>query len=157
MNDNNNFNVVLVAPEIPQNTGNIGRLCVSTNTRLHLIKPLGFSLEDKYLKRAGMDYWPQLKPDIYDCWDDFLAANPNAELLFFSTKTEKIFWDCQYPQNAYLVFGNEGHGLPLDFYEKYRDRMYTIPMCGDFCRSFNLANSVAISLFEGLRQQNVRT
>jgi tRNA (cytidine/uridine-2'-O-)-methyltransferase len=151
----NNFNVVLIAPEIPQNTGNIGRICVSTNTTLHLIKPLGFSLEDKYLKRAGMDYWKQLNPRIYDCWEDFLAANPDAKLMFLSTKTEKVFWDFKYPENAYLVFGSEGHGLPQEFYERYRDRLYTIPMSGDFCRSFNLANSVAIALFEGLRQQNV--
>lgn len=151
--DKKNFNVVLMTPEIPQNTGNIGRLCVSTNTTLHLIKPLGFSLEDKYLKRAGMDYWKQLNPRIYDSWDDFLVSNPDAELMFFSTKADKFFWDCQYPDNAYLVFGSEGGGLPSEFYEKYHEYLYTIPMNGSFCRSFNLANSVAIALFEGLRQQ----
>ena len=156
MDNKNNFHVVLVNPEIPQNTGNIGRLCVSTNTTLHLIKPLGFSLEDKYLRRAGMDYWKKLNPKIYDSWEDFLAANPDAELMFLSTKTKKVFWECEYPDGAYLVFGSEGSGLPPEFYDKYQKQLYTIPMEGDFCRSFNLANSVAITLFEGLRQRKAK-
>lgn len=149
----NGFNIVLVTPEIPQNTGNIGRLCVSTGTTLHLIKPLGFSLEDKYLKRAGMDYWKELNPQIYESWDEFLKLNPDAELFFLSTKAEKLFWECPYPDNSFLVFGSEGGGLPEEFYRQYNDRLYKIPMNGKFCRSFNLANSAAIALFEGIRRR----
>lgn len=149
---NTQFNIVLVAPEIPQNTGNIGRLCVSTNTRLHLIKPLGFSLDDKYLKRSGMDYWQYLDLQIYESWDEFERRNENAILYFLSTKGEKSFWDCPYEQNCFLVFGSEGKGLDMEFHRKYQSAMYTIPMPGKFHRSFNLANSAAIALFEGLRR-----
>ncbi len=151
----NTFNVVLVHPEIPQNTGNIGRLCVSTNTRLHLIEPLGYSLSDKYLKRSGMDYWKFLDVTIYKDWKDFTEKNPDAEMFFLSTKTTKLFWDCPYPDNCFLVFGNEGSGLPLEFYDIYKDRLYTLPMDGTFHRSLNLANSVAVALFEGLRRKHI--
>ncbi|MFA7231551.1 MAG: TrmH family RNA methyltransferase, partial [Victivallaceae bacterium] len=96
------FNLVLVHPEIPQNTGNIGRLCVSTNTRLHLIKPLGFSLEDKYLKRSGMDYWQYLELTIYEDWEDFLSRNQNPTMYFFSTKGSNGFWDCPYEPGCFL-------------------------------------------------------
>lgn len=146
------FNLVLVHPEIPQNTGGIGRLCVSTGSRLHLIKPLGFSLDDRYVKRAGMDYWPHVELTLYENWEDFLARNPGAELYFFSTKTERSFWKCEYRPGSFLVFGNEGSGLPPHFYADYADRMYTIPMTGSFFRSLNLANSAAIALYEGLRR-----
>ncbi|MCF6177201.1 MAG: tRNA (cytidine(34)-2'-O)-methyltransferase [Victivallaceae bacterium] len=149
----NLFNVVLFAPEIPQNSGNIGRLCVSTQTRLHLIKPLGFDLTDKYIKRSGMDYWQYLDLTVYENWQDFLARNPEADLYFFTTKTTKSFWDCPYALNSFLVFGNEGHGLPEEFYQTYSEQLYTIPMTGEFHRSFNLANSVAIALFEGIRRE----
>jgi len=146
------FNIVLVSPEIPQNTGNIGRLCVNTGCRLHLIKPLGYSLDDKYVKRAGMDYWPHLDLNVYENWNDFLTRNPDAAMYFFSTKTERVFWDCPYELNSYLVFGNEGHGLPPEFYETYRDRLYTIPMTGEHCRSLNLSNAAAVVTYEGLRK-----
>ncbi len=148
------FHIVLVHPEIPQNTGAIGRLCVSTDTKLHLIEPLGFSLEDKYLKRAGMDYWNYLDKQIYPDWDAFLQANPDAEekLFFLSTKGTKSFWDISYPEGSYFAFGNEGHGLPKPFYERYAEKLITIPMRGTFHRSLNLANSTAIMLFEALRQ-----
>lgn len=151
----NSYNVVLVHPEIPQNTGNIGRLCVSTNTRLHLIEPLGYSLDDKYLKRSGMDYWKFLDVIVYKDWKEFIEKNPDAEMFFFSTKTDKIFWDCPYPANCFLVFGNEGSGLPPEFYDIYKDRLYTLPMGGKFHRSLNLANSVAVALFEGLRRNYI--
>lgn len=147
------YNIVLVRPEIPQNTGNIGRLCVNTGARLHLIKPLGFSLDEKHLKRAGMDYWNKIDLHIYEDWNDFLDRNPDAELYFFSTKTEQIYWECPYNEGAFLVFGNEGHGLPDEFYSEYSDRLYTIPMPGAMTRSLNLANSTAIVLYEGLRRQ----
>lgn len=148
----NTYNVVLVHPEIPQNTGNIGRLCVSTNTRLHLIEPLGYSFDDKYLKRSGMDYWQYLDVTIYKDWEEFKQKNPEAELYFLSTKATKVFWDCPYPDNCFLVFGSEGAGLPAEFYDIYKERLYMLPMTGKFHRSFNLANSVAVALFEGLRR-----
>ena len=146
------FHIVLVAPEIPQNTGTIGRLCVSTDAKLHLIKPLGFSLDEKHLKRAGMDYWPHLELAVYETWDDFLAANPDAHLLFCSTKGVATYWDVSYPEECFLVFGSESHGLPPEFYERYRDRLATIPMEGKFHRSLNLANAASIVLYEALRQ-----
>ncbi len=146
------YNIVLVNPDIPQNTGNIGRLCVSTNTTLHLIEPLGFSIDEKAVKRAGLDYWKHLDLKIYKNWNIFLEENPKAVLSFFSTKTKKSFWNCEYIDNSFLVFGSESSGLPEDFYQQYKDQLYTIPMKGDYCRSLNLANSVAIVLYEGLRR-----
>ena len=150
------FNIVLVAPEIPQNTGNIGRICVSTNCRLHLVKPYGFILDDKHLRRAGMDYWQFLDVTEYENWDDFLERNPGAEMVFFSTKGERCYWEIDYPENLYLVYGNEGHGLPEEFYLRYHDKLCTIPMPGDHSRSLNLANSVALGIYEGLRQMELK-
>ncbi|MBQ7395698.1 MAG: tRNA (cytidine(34)-2'-O)-methyltransferase [Lentisphaeria bacterium] len=147
-----NFNITLFEPEIPQNTGSIGRLCVSTGCKLHLIEPLGFSLEDKYLKRAGMDYWNKLDYTIYPNWDKFMQSNPDAVLHFFSTHGTTSFYDVEYSPGDYLVFGKESAGLPQEFYEKYRDRMRIIPMPGEFFRSINLANSVSIALYEAMRQ-----
>ena len=152
MSNNKILNIVLFNPEIPQNTGNIGRLCVCNNHRLHLIKPLGFELTDKYLKRAGMDYWQYLDYRIYENWEDFCEKNPEANIHFLSTKTKKIFWDCEFKANDYLIFGSEGKGLPPHFYEDYRDKLITIPMDGEHCRSLNLANSVSIVMFEAMRQ-----
>ena len=147
------FNIVLFEPEIPQNTGSIGRMCVSTDTRLHLIKPLGFELTDKYLKRAGMDYWQYIDLNIYENWEDFLAKNPqDIKLYFFTTKTERSFWECPYEEDAYLVFGSESKGLNEYLYQKYEDNQYTIPMTGKFHRSLNLACSAGIVLYEGLRR-----
>ncbi|MBQ9789018.1 MAG: tRNA (cytidine(34)-2'-O)-methyltransferase [Lentisphaeria bacterium] len=147
------FNIVLFEPEIPQNTGSIGRMCVSTDTRLHLIKPLGFELTDKYLKRAGMDYWQYIDLHIYENWEDFLAKNPqDIKLYFFTTKTEKSFWECPYEEDAYLVFGSESKGLNDYLYKKYQNNQYTIPMTGQFHRSLNLACSAGIVLYEGLRR-----
>ncbi len=150
------FNIVLVAPEIPQNTGNIGRICVSTNCRLHLVKPYGFILDDKHLRRAGMDYWQFLDVTEYENWDDFLERNSGAEMVFFSTKGERSYWEIDYPENLYLVYGNEGHGLPEEFYLRYHDKLCTIPMPGDHSRSLNLANSVALGIYEGLRQMELK-
>ena len=147
------FNIVLVAPEIPQNTGSIGRLCVCTECRLHLIRPLGFSLDEAHLRRAGMDYWRHLDLSVYDDWDDFLECNHHPERMFFcSTKTERRLYSQRFLQGDWFVFGNEGHGLPPDFYERYRERLWTLPMPGEQCRSLNLANSVSIVVYEGLRQ-----
>lgn len=146
------FNIVLVAPEIPQNTGNIGRICVDAGCRLHLIEPLGFVIDDKHLKRAGMDYWQHLDYVRYANFDEFLAQNPNACLRFFTTKGHVAYWDVDYPDNVYLVFGSESHGLPPDFYARYQRSLVTIPMPGTHSRSLNLANSVAIAAMEVLRQ-----
>ena len=147
------FNIVLVAPEIPQNTGTIGRLCVCTDARLHLVKPLGFSLDEAHLRRAGLDYWPYLDWCVYEDWGDFLARNGNpANMRFCSSKTKRSLYDCELHIGDYLVFGNEGHGLPPEFYERYSDSLWTLPMPGLHARCHNLANAVSIALYEGLRQ-----
>ena len=146
------FNIVLFAPEIPQNTGTIGRLAISTNCRLHLIEPLGFSLEDKYLKRAGLDYWQHLSPVIHPDWDSFISSEKPKKMFFISTHGEKSFFDAGYKIGDYLVFGRESAGLPPEMYEKYRDDMLLIPMPGEFSRSLNLANAVSITLYEAMRQ-----
>ena len=146
------FNIVLVAPEIPQNTGTIGRLAVSTGCVLHLIDPLGFSLDEKHLRRAGMDYWKHLHLCRYPNWEKFLEANPNAVLHFFSTHGNTSYYDVKYTPGDYLVFGRESAGLPPELYERYADRLRIIPMPGEFNRSLNLANSVSIALYEAMRQ-----
>ena len=146
------FNIVLVKPEIPQNTGNIGRLCVNTGSRLHLIKPLGFSLDDKYIRRAGMDYWKHVDCAIYENTDEFFRKNRDSRFYFFSTKGKKKYWDCAFEPGSFLIFGNEGSGFPEEFYDKYMGEMYTIPMTGKYARSMNLANAVAVALYEGIRK-----
>lgn len=146
------FNIVLVAPEIPQNSGTIGRLAVSTNSKLHLIKPLGFSLDDKYLKRAGLDYWQYLDLAVYENWDSFLADNPGGRMFFLSTHGTKSYFDTEYQIGDYLIFGRESGGLPPELYQKYSDSLRLIPMPGEHSRSLNLANSVSIVLYEALRQ-----
>jgi len=153
----NFLEIVLFEPQIPQNTGNIGRLCVNTDTKLHLIEPLGFSLDEKYIRRTGMDYWQYVSLNVHKSWSDFLKnVNDESSLFFFSTKGKKFFWDCPYKpeknERVYLVFGNETSGFSKEIYKKYADRLYTIPMYGKHCRSYNLANSVAIVLFEGIRK-----
>jgi tRNA (cytidine/uridine-2'-O-)-methyltransferase len=150
------IHIVLLEPEIPQNTGNIGRICVSTECRLHLIKPYGFILDDKHLRRAGMDYWQHLDVTEYENWDDFLNRNPEAEMVFFSTKGDRSYWDVEYRDNLYLVYGSESKGLPIDFYDRYAEQLCTIPMPGTHSRSLNLANSVALGIYEGLRQAEMR-
>lgn len=151
------LNIVLVRPEIPQNTGTIGRLCVSCGAKLHLIRPLGFSLEDKYVRRSGMDYWKFLDLAVYENWEEFAAANPeteeNGRWFFFSTKGETCYWDERYRDGDYLVFGSESCGFPAEFYARYREKLRIIPMNGRFYRSLNLANAASIALYEALRQQ----
>jgi tRNA (cytidine/uridine-2'-O-)-methyltransferase len=148
---NKKFNIVLISPEIPPNTGNIGRLCVNTNSTLHLVKPLGFSLDDRYIRRAGMDYWKHLDLTVHESVGDFLRFSQNKTRYFFSTKVNQTIYQCPYEDDSFLIFGNEGSGLPPEFYERFKDNTYTIPMPGNNARSLNLANSVAIVLFEGLR------
>lgn len=147
------LNIVLINPEIPFNTGNIGRSCVATGTRLHLVGKLGFKIASKEIRRSGLDYWPNLDYRRYETWEDFLAKEqPAREKLFFlSTKGKTAYWDVPIPADAFLCFGAEGFGLPKEFYEEYKDRLFTIPMTGPV-RSLNLSSSAAIVLFETLRQ-----
>ena len=146
------INIVLLEPEIPANTGNIGRTCVATGTRLHLIEPLGFSLSEKALKRAGMDYWSELDVTTYVNYEDFLTRNPDAKLYFATTKGRHIYSDAQYEDNCYIMFGKESAGIPEEILKEHPDTCVRIPMIGE-TRSLNLSNSVAIVLYEALRQQ----
>ena len=124
---------------------------MNTDTALHLVKPLGFSLEDKYIKRAGMDYWQHLNLTVHDSLDEFLRYSDETPRYFFSTKTNRTYYESPFENGAYLIFGNEGGGFPDSLYYNFRDSLYTIPMCGKHARSLNLANSAAIVLYEGLR------
>lgn len=143
--------IVLYEPEIPANTGNISRTCAVTGSPLHLIEPLGFSLADRYLKRAGLDYWDKLDLHIHKSWGDFLAANPGANLYLFSTKAQKNYGEITYKAKDFLVFGPETRGLPKEILEGNYGVPVRIPM-GREIRSLNLSNSVAIGLYEALRQ-----
>lgn len=146
------FHVVLHQPEIPQNTGSIGRLCVCTNAKLHLIHPLGFDTSDYYLRRAGLDYWEKLAPTHYENWADFLARNPAKRLWFTSTKGERLHTQAAYEDGDGFVLGQETKGLPADIIEAHRDQLIKIPMPGDFHRSLNQAQAAAVVLYEALRQ-----
>lgn len=145
------LNIVLYEPEIPANTGNIGRTCVATNTRLHLIEPLGFSLEEKQLKRAGMDYWKELDVTTYVNWADFCEKNPDAKLYYATTKAKHVYSDVHYEPDCYIMFGKESAGIPEEILKDNPDTCVRIPMVGE-TRSLNLSNSVAIVLYEALRQ-----
>lgn len=147
------FNIVLLEPEIPANTGNIGRTCVATDCRLHLIRPFGFIINDKMLKRSGLDYWPRLDVSYYDDWEDFLTKNPGADLYFATTKGRHVYSDVKYPEGAYIVFGRESGGIPEEILMQHPKRCVRIPMAGEE-RSLNLSNSVAIVLYEALRQHD---
>ncbi|MEF9973297.1 MAG: tRNA (uridine(34)/cytosine(34)/5-carboxymethylaminomethyluridine(34)-2'-O)-methyltransferase TrmL [Clostridia bacterium] len=146
------MDIVLVNPEIPQNTGNIARTCAATGSKLHLIKPLGFSLEDKYLKRAGLDYWHLMRCEVHEDWHAFRSAYPCADLYFATTKAAKGYCEFAYPTDAFLVFGRETKGLPEDMLAGHMDKCLRIPMI-EAARSLNLSNSVAVVLYEALRQQ----
>ena len=146
------FHIVLVAPEIPQNTGTIGRLCVCTDAVLHLVRPLGFSLAESRIRRAGLDYWKFLDLRVHETWSDFLAAARPERMVFASTKGGRSVYECAFAAGDYLVFGNETSGLPPSFYSRYADSLYLIPMPGQHARSHNLANAVSIVLYEALRQ-----
>lgn len=145
------LNIVLFEPEIPANTGNIGRTCVATGTRLHLIEPLGFSLSEKALKRAGMDYWPHLDVTTYLDFDDFLAKNPGAKIYMATTKARQVYTDVHYEPDCYIMFGKESAGIPEEILVEHQETCVRIPMMGEI-RSLNLGNSVAIVLYEALRQ-----
>ena len=147
------FNIVLLEPEIPANTGNIGRTCVATGTRLHLIEPLGFRLSEKDLKRAGMDYWPQLDVTTYGNYEDFLKKNPGARPYMATTKGPRVYTEAQFEPDCYIMFGKESAGIPEEILLENQERAIRIPMLGD-TRSLNLSNSVAIVLYEALRQND---
>jgi len=147
------LNIVLVNPEIPQNTGNIARTCAATGAKLHLIKPLGFELSDKYLKRAGLDYWHLMTYEVHESWEDFLEKNPGVVLHFATTKAPKNYCEVSYGPDDYLVFGRETKGLDEALLSVNYDKCIRIPMRHD-ARSLNLSNSVAIVLYEALRQQD---
>lgn len=147
------MNIVLHEPEIPGNTGNIGRTCVATGTSLHLIKPLGFSLEEKYLKRAGMDYWEKLDLHIYENYEDFLEKNPGAKIYYATTKGQNLYTEVTYESDAFIMFGKESAGIPEEILVEHPDECVRIPMIGDI-RSLNLGNSVAVLLYEALRQNS---
>lgn len=150
------FHIVLHAPEIPQNTGNIGRIACNTGCRLHLIEPIPFSFDDKHLKRAGMDYWHHVDCQIHPDWQTFYPQTNGAPIYFFSTKAKQSYWDCPFEPGSFLVFGSESCGLPQYLHDTFAPQFYTIPMPGNFYRSLNLANSVAIAVYEGLRKQTLR-
>ena len=145
------INIVLVEPEIPMNTGNIARTCAATRSRLHLIRPLGFDISDKAVKRAGLDYWHMVDLHVYDNLDDFFARNPQPDLWLATTKAPQSYDQATFRDNCYLFFGKETAGLPQWLREKYYDRCIRIPMRED-ARSLNLANSVAVLTYEALRQ-----
>ena len=145
------LNIVLYEPEIPANTGNIGRTCVATGTKLHLIEPLGFSLSEKALKRAGMDYWSQLDVERYVNYEDFLQRNPGAKIYMATTKAKKIYSEASYEPDCYIMFGKESAGIPEEILVEHPEECVRIPMIGE-TRSLNLSNSVAIVLYEALRQ-----
>ena len=144
------LNVVLVEPEIPQNTGNIARTCAATGGKLHLVHPLGFSISEKEVKRAGLDYWDKLDITYYENLDDFFDKN-NGEYFYFTTKGKNVYTDVSYPDNAYLFFGREDKGLPEELLFENKEKCVRVPMRNTL-RSLNLSNTVAIAAYEVLRQ-----
>ncbi|MBR6345350.1 MAG: tRNA (cytidine(34)-2'-O)-methyltransferase [Lachnospiraceae bacterium] len=145
------MNIILHQPEIPANTGNIGRTCVATGTKLHLIEPLGFRIDEKQIKRAGMDYWEKLDYTRYINYEDFLIKNPGAKIWYATTKAEKTYTDVSYSENDFIMFGKESAGIPEEILVENRESCIRIPMLPDI-RSLNLSNSAAIVLYEALRQ-----
>ena len=147
------LHIVLIAPEIPPNTGNVGRLCLATGAHLHLVKPLGFSIGDRELKRAGLDYWKDVRVTVWESFADLQAAQPaDARYFFLTTKTERAYWDARFADGDFLVFGRETKGLPEALLERHAGQCLTIPMSGG-TRSLNLATAVGIVLYEAVRQR----
>lgn len=147
------LNIVLHEPEMPANTGNIGRTCVAAGARLHLIEPMGFRINEKSVKRAGLDYWDKLDVTIYDDYNDFLEKNPNAKIYMATTKAHQTYTEVSYEDDCYIMFGKESAGIPEEILVEHEKDCIRIPMIGDI-RSLNLSNSVAIVLYEALRQNN---
>ena len=149
------MNIVLYEPEMPANTGNIGRTCVATGTRLHLIEPLGFKLSEKAVKRAGLDYWDKLDARRYVNFEDFLEKNPGAKIYMATTKSKQTYTEVEYEDGCYIMFGKESAGIPEEILLNYKETAVRIPML-DSIRSLNLGNSVSIILYEALRQQGFK-
>ncbi|QXW66136.1 tRNA (cytidine(34)-2'-O)-methyltransferase [Streptobacillus moniliformis] len=147
------MNIVLYQPEMPYNTGNIGRSCVITNTTLHLIKPLGFEISDKHIKRTGLDYWKYVDLKIWESFEDFMENKGSGKIYFATTKTDRKYSDVQFEEDDYIMFGPESRGLPEEILNRYKEQNITIPML-KIGRSLNLSNSAVIILYEALRQQN---
>jgi tRNA (cytidine/uridine-2'-O-)-methyltransferase len=146
------FSIVLLRPEIPHNTGAVGRLCVGLGVALHLVKPLGFALDDRSVSRAGLDYWPHLDLTLHDTWDEYLAAAKPRRMHFLTTHVERSLYDGRFEEGDALIFGNESSGLPKGFYGRYGSSLLRIPMPGAHARSINLANAVSIAAYECYRQ-----
>ena len=146
------LHIVLVEPDIPQNTGNIARSCAATNSKLHIVKPLGFSLDDRYLKRAGLDYWDSVNMEIHESFDDFMDKYDSQQLFFLTTKTENLYTDVDYPKEPFLLFGRETKGLPEELIGSKKGVAVTIPMDKTNVRSLNLATSAGIVMYEVIRQ-----
>ena len=146
------LNIVLIQPEIPNNTGNIGRLALASDSNLHLVKPFGFEISDSRLKRAGLDYWQHLNITYYDSIEDFFRINKNEKFALFSSHGKQSHWDIPFEDNLFLIFGKESVGLPKPLLEKHKEHLYKIPLYSKHIRSLNLANSVGIVIYEGLRQ-----
>ncbi len=149
------INIVLHEPEMPMNTGNIGRSCVAAGARLHLIEPMGFRINDKTVKRAGLDYWDKLDVTIYVDFNEFLEKNPGAKIYMATTKSKQTYVDVHYEEDCYIMFGKESAGIPEEILLDYKDTSIRIPMLPDI-RSLNLSNSVAIVLYEALRQNDFK-
>ncbi len=147
------LNIVLHNPEIPQNTGNIARTCAATGAALHLIRPLGFTIDDRKMKRAGLDYWDKLSVFFYDSLDDFYEKNPGAQVYYLSTKAPRAYTETVYPDTVYLMFGAESRGLPEEVLRRHPDTAVRIPMLPHL-RSLNLSNAVAVTVYEVLRQRD---
>ena len=147
------INIILHEPEIPANTGNIGRSCVAAGARLHLIEPMGFQISEKEVKRAGLDYWDKLDVTVYDSYEDFLMKNPGAKIYMATTKAKHVYSDVNYEPDCFIMFGKESAGIPEEILVEHPDTCIRIPMIGDI-RSLNLSNSVAIVLYEALRQNS---
>jgi tRNA (cytidine/uridine-2'-O-)-methyltransferase len=151
------MNIVLFEPDIPGNTGNVGRTCVATGSRLHLVGKLGFSLDDAHVKRSGLDYWEKVQLVKHKNWDEFSKSlPPGASLYFFSKKAKRDYWEATFTPESYLIFGCETSGLPGAFHERYADRFYRIPMVPGSVRSLNLSTSAGVVLYEALRQTGAR-
>ena len=148
------LNTVLIAPEIPNNTGNIGRLSLASGSNLHLVKPFGFEISDARLKRAGLDYWQHLSLTTYESMDDFLEKNKGSKMVFLSSHGEKGYWDIEFEDEMFLVFGKESTGLPKELIQSNLSQTYKIPILSTHVRSLNLANAVSVVVYEGLRNLN---